>query len=71
MLSLADKDIKKTRLMHKTNLCYYLFIEYLDFLLEKEFLGVKPDNPKGQVYFTTEKGKKILKDIQNVLSQIE
>ena len=68
ILSLANaKDVKKTHLMYKTNLCYNHFIEYMDFLLEKKLLEVKSGNPTGNVYYTTEKGNKLLENIKNEL----
>ena len=67
ILSLAKEDVKKTRLMYATNLCYNHFIEYMDFLLGKKFLGVKSSNPSGNIYYTTEKGKKFLEKIKNAL----
>ena len=53
--------------MYKANLCYNHFIEYMNFLLEKKFLEVKSGNPTGNVYCTTEKGKKLLENIKNKL----
>ena len=53
--------------MYKANLCYNHFIEYINFLLEKKFLEVKSGNPTGNVYCTTEKGKKLLENIKNKL----
>jgi len=68
ILSLATrKDLRKTHLMYKTNLCYNHFLEYLDFLLEKKLLEAKSGNPTGSVYYTTEKGKKLLETIKNAL----
>lgn len=52
-------------------MCYVHFTEYMNFLLEKEFLGVKKSNPVGNVYYTTEKGKKFLGSIKNVLDQMK
>lgn len=71
MLSTANKEIKKTRLMYKTNMCYVHFTEYMNFLLEKEFLGVKKFNPVGNIYYTTEKGKNFLESIKSVLDQVK
>jgi len=67
MLISAGEDVKKTRLMYQTNLCYNHFLEYMDFLLEKGFLGVKVTNPRGTFYYITDKGKKFLESIKNVL----
>ena len=71
ILSLAQDDIKKTRLMYQTNLCYSHFLEYMDYLMDKEFLEVKNGNPVGRVYFTTDKGVKLLQDISVVLEDMK
>lgn len=71
MLSIADNGIKKTRLMYKTNMCYVHLTEYMSFLSEKGFLGVKKTNPEGNIYYTTEKGKKFLESIKNVFDQVK
>ena len=70
MLSIAKNDVKKTRLLYQANLCYSNFIKYAEFLLEEEFLGVKIGNPPGKIYYTTEKGKKLLEDIKHVHRQL-
>ena len=71
MLSVANTDMKKTRLMYKTNMCHVHLTEYMDFLLEKGFLGVKKTNPGGNIYYTTKKGKKFLESIKSVLDQVK
>ena len=53
--------------MYKTNLCYNHFIKYVNFLLEKKLLEVKSGNPTGNIYYTTEKGKKLIENIKNEL----
>ena len=70
LLLATAKDVRKTHLMYKTNLCYNHFIEYMDFLLEKKLLEAKSDNPTGNVYYTTKKGKKLLENIKNELEMI-
>jgi len=71
ILSLATtKGLRKTHLMYKTNLCYNHFLEYLDFLLEKKLLEVKSGNPTGNIYYTTEKGNKLLETIKNELEMM-
>lgn len=67
MLTLAREDVKKTRLIYQTNLSYNHFIDYMDFLLEKGFLGARVTNPRGTFYYTTDKGKRFLESIKNVL----
>ena len=68
MLSLALKETKKTHIMYKTNLCYNQLVSYMDFLIEKGFLGVKKGG-KGNLYLITDKGKEFLENIQNVIIQ--
>ena len=70
ILSIAKKDIKKTRLMYQTNLCYSTLIKYAKFLIEKEFLGLKRGNPSGGIYYTTEQGKKLLESIEDLHRQL-
>ena len=70
ILSFAQHDIKKTRLMYQTNLCYTHFLEYMKYLMDNEFLGMKNGNPVGRVYFTTEKGLTLIADIHQVLEDM-
>jgi predicted transcriptional regulator len=42
----------------------------MNFLLEKKLLEVKSGNPTGNVYCTTEKGKKLLECIKNELGMV-
>jgi len=69
ILLLADREIKKTRLMYQTNMCYNHFNEYLKFLLNDGLIEERVDNSEGRVYITTEKGKKILEKITMVIEQ--
>jgi len=71
ILSLAENEIKKTRLMYQTNLSYSMLIKYMNFLIKKEFLGLKTGNPSGKIYYTTNKGKKLLESIKDVHSQMQ
>ena len=57
--------------MYQTNLSYSMLIKYMDFLIEKEFLGVKTGNPSGKIYYATEKGKNLHKNIKDVHSQLK
>lgn len=66
MLSLAQKDTKKTHLMYQTNLCYRQLVYYMNFLLEKDFLENKNGN-SGNCYCITDKGKEFLKSIEKVI----
>ena len=58
--------------MYKTNMRYSLFINYLDFLLEKKLLEKKTSNPSGAtIYKITEQGREVLEDIKNVLGYVK
>jgi len=68
ILSLAQRETKKTHLMYKTNMSYSLFIEYLEFLLKKNLLEKKTLNPSDAiVYKITAKGKRVLENVNNTL----
>lgn len=71
ILSFAQDNIKKTRLLYKVNLSYTTFSKYMNFLLEKKLLGEKIGNPSGKVYYTTEKGKNLLDSIQDVIYKLK
>jgi len=43
----------------------------MDFLIKKDLLGVKKGNPSGNVYYTTDEGKKFLIDVKNVLCHLK
>ena len=57
--------------MYKTNMSYNLFVEYLDFLLEKKLLEKKTSNPSNStIYKTTEKGEQVLENLKLALEHI-
>ena len=71
ILTKARQESKKTSLLYNTNLCYSHFLEYLDFLIDKNFIDVKNGKPHGNssrnTYYVTEKGEKFLHCIENVI----
>ena len=67
ILSIAKLEAKKTCLLYNTNLCYNHFLEYLNFLLEKDFIEMKNSDNSGNIYFITKKGEKLLDSIHNVI----
>lgn len=67
ILTTAQQEPKKTCLLYKTNLCYTHFTEYLDFLLEKDFIDIKNGFHSSHTYYVTEKGEKFLDSIENVI----
>ena len=67
----ASEGIKKTPLMYKSNLCPTHFVGYIDFLIEKDLIIIENHNPSGNIYYTTEKGKGALDQIETVLNQMK
>ena len=72
ILSLTKNGAKKTHIMYKTNMSYSLFINYLDFLIDKKLIERQNSNPSGEVFYkVTEDGKKVLKNINTVLDYMK
>jgi len=59
----ADKKLKKTRIMYKANLDWRNFQRYFDFMLKDGF--ITKSNPD-ECYLLTEKGRDFLKRLKNV-----
>ncbi len=70
LLSSSQKDIKKTRLMYKTNMSYTHFTKYLDVLIEKGLLEENDSNPEGKIYHITDEGKQLLEPLNIVLTSL-
>ncbi|MFH1102040.1 MAG: response regulator [Methanobacteriota archaeon] len=64
-LSASVNGISKTRLVYKTNLNFKSIKKYLVFLLTNSFLSVHTDDGK-EVYKTTEKGLRLLKQLRDI-----
>ena len=71
LLSSAQKDIKKTRLMYNANMAYMRLTKYLDGLIEKGLLDEKDSNPEGKTYHVTDKGKELLEPLHIVLTRLK
>ena len=71
ILSAAQEDIKKTRLMYKANMTHTQFTKYLDALLEKDILGEKDAYPTGKNYYVTDKGKELHELLDVVLTSLK
>lgn len=72
ILSLAQNGAKKTHIMYKTNMSYTLFVNYLDFLIDKHLIEKHNSNPSGEIFYkATEDGKKVLKNINSVLDYMK
>jgi len=71
LLHLATTGTKKTHLMNQTNLCCSHFLVYMQFLMNKGFLGEKIEDHTGTIYYTTEKGRQFLESIETVFAQVK
>jgi len=60
LLSSAKNDIKKTRLMYKANMTYSQFVRYLNILEKKDLIKKKKTTDNGEIYYTTDKGSRLL-----------
>jgi predicted transcriptional regulator len=61
----------KTEIMYSANMSYFQLQKYLNFLLERNLIDkVKVGNPI-VTYRVTEKGSKLLRDIDNILQLLE
>ena len=70
ILTLTRKGQSKTKIMQNANLNYVQSMQYLDLLLELEFL--KLENEKKQTYYkTTRKGFMVLHKISELFNIIE
>ena len=70
ILNACQNGIKKTPLLHKTNLCFPHFNSYISFLQKKGFIGLNNNNSY-QIYKITSKGEKILFNIRTLFSNME
>jgi predicted transcriptional regulator len=70
LLLYAKNDIKKTHLMYKTNMTHKQFNKYLDALLEKGLIEKKDSSQYGKIYFTTNKGIKVLESLDIVINYL-
>jgi predicted transcriptional regulator len=70
ILNACQNGIKKTPLLHKTNLCFPHFINYITFLQKKGIISVSNNNSY-DVFKITLKGEKILHNIRTLLNNIE
>jgi predicted transcriptional regulator len=55
VISEKNGKIKPTHVLYKSNLSYNMMEEYLNELIEKEFIK-KVDTPRGKSYMVTDKG---------------
>ena len=70
ILNACQKGVKKTPLLHKTNLCFPHFISYISFLKNKGIIGINNNNSY-EIYKITSKGEKILLNIRTLFNNME
>ena len=68
ILSKADVEVKKTRMLYNANMSHLQFSNYFDFLLSHGFISIVQDNPSQKTYIITEKGKVFHNSIKSILA---
>ena len=74
ILDLSKKGAKKTELLYKGNFSYTQLSGYLTFLVNREILEVKigkNNEQNSKLYHITEKGQKLLLNINKTLSCLQ
>ena len=69
ILSLAKDGTKKTRILYQTNLSYTQLQCYLSYLLESNILEIQNNNSV-KIYKTTEKGLRIMSNLEKVIKEL-
>ena len=66
----ADGGLKRSHLLAKMGMSYKQFVKYLNFLVDKDFIKeVKEENSK--IYFLTESGGELLRDINEITKKLK
>ena len=71
ILSLSESGAKSTEILYKGYMSYTQLKQYLPYLIEKEILRetiIKNGNGSSKMYYTTDKGKELLVDINKIFS---
>lgn len=71
ILSLSEDGARSTEILYKGYLSYTQLKKYISYLVKKEILSEQvTDNGNGgsRMYYTTDKGKDLLKDINKTLA---
>ena len=71
LLSVARVEIKKTRLMYKTNMTHAQITKYLNRLVELDVINEKKLNSSNIVYHVTDKGNKLIEALTNTIKFLE
>lgn len=71
ILEICDGDgVNKTRIVYQANINFKVAGVYLDMLTNEGLVEIVNPGPRER-YFTTEKGKEMLKNIKHVYDRIE
>ncbi|MEM1557858.1 MAG: winged helix-turn-helix domain-containing protein [Thermoproteota archaeon] len=65
ILSVAEKGATKTRIMYRSNLSYSMLERYLSILKERNLIRVENTKTPPR-YFTTEAGRRFLRDYKKL-----
>ena len=75
ILDLSKNGAKKTEILYQGNMNFLQLQNYLDFLIEKNFVEegtiVNENGTSSKIYVTTEKGNDLLEDITNLYTHFE
>lgn len=75
ILDLSKNGAKKTEILYQGNMNFSQLQNYLDFLIEKNFVEegtiVNENGTSSKIYVTTEKGNDLLEDITNLYVHFE
>lgn len=71
MLKVGENGAGKTEIMYSANMSYYQLQKYLHFLLSQGFIDKVTAENSHVNYQVTEKGRRLLKSINNILEVLE
>ncbi len=71
ILSIAVNGVKKTQIMYGANLSYSQLISYLNFTLSSGLLSAMKGDGNEELYLTTEKGLRFLREYEKLRELLE
>ena len=74
LLLISENGAKKTQLLYQCNLSYSLLNDYLNYLLEKDFLEeqfISDNGTINKLYKSTKKGLNLLDDFKKIFNVLE
>lgn len=75
ILDLSKNGAKKTEILYQGNMNFLQLQNYLDFLIEKNFVEegtiLNENGTSSKIYVTTEKGNNLLEEITNLYTHFE